>query len=216
MPVFMCCNRKFFDLLEQLAESSYEAANQLSTLMRCPNPHDEVSTCAAITSARSKAKAKTLEITNELCRSFFTPFDREDIQGIADLLYRIAKISEKVMERIRMHKLGGEQDDFYPQSDLIKQEAEVMRELIRELATKNNSERILSCVTRLNQLEQDGDIIRRDLMVALYESDRPTRDLLIRRDIYDMLEKVVDRFRDVAAIALHVVLKKSYKRIWQI
>jgi uncharacterized protein Yka (UPF0111/DUF47 family) len=50
---------------------------------------------------------------------------------------------------------------------------------------------------------------RADLLAALYASERDIRDLLIRRDIYDMLERVVDRFRDVSSVALQIVLKQG-------
>lgn len=202
-------DEKFLTLLNKLADSSHAAAHQLNALMRCPTPHDEVAAISAIIKAKADAKTTSLSITKELCRSFVTPFDREDIQLLADHLYKIPKIAEKIMERIRMHKLTRGQEDFYPQVELIQQEADVMREMIRELGSKKSSKKVLEYVSTLNQLEQKGDNIRESLLEALYASDRDIRDLLIRRDIYDMLEKVVDKFRDLSGVALQIVLKNS-------
>lgn len=202
-------DKKFHILLEQMAAVAYEAANGLSDLVHGNTAHDEVAAASAIVSAKSRAKAVSMEITKELCRSFITPFDREDIQAIADHLYKIPKITEKIMDRVRLHKLTGKNDDFLPQIDLIKQEAEAMRDIVKELSIKGDAKRILDKVALLHQLEQKGDNVRQDLLSALYSSDRDIRDLLIRRDIYDMLEKVVDRYRDVAGVAMQIVLKNT-------
>lgn len=202
-------DKKFHILLDQLATIAYEAASNLHSLVHCATPHDEVAASSGIVNAKSKAKAVSMEITRELCRSFITPFDREDIQAIADHLYKIPKITEKIMDRLRIHKLTGRNDDFIPQIDLIKQEAEAMRDIVTELRMKGDSKRILDKVALLHQLEQKGDDVRQDLLAALYTSGRDVRELLVRRDIYDMLEKVVDRYRDVAGVAMQIVLKNS-------
>lgn len=202
-------DKKFHTLLNQLAAVAYDAATNLHALVHSTTPHDEVNSASGIVTAKSKAKAISMEITRELCQSFITPFDREDIQAIADHLYKIPKITEKIMERVRLHKLGGNHADFLPQIGLIKQEAEAMRDIVTELGKKGDSKRILDKVALLHQLEQKGDDIRQSLLAALYTSDKDVRELLVRRDIYDMLEKVVDRYRDVAGVAMQIVLKNS-------
>lgn len=202
-------DKKFHTLLDQLAGVAYDAAINLHALVHCSTPHDEVAASSGIVAAKSKAKAVSMEITKELCRSFITPFDREDIQAIADHLYKIPKITEKIMDRVRIHKLTSKNTDFIPQIDLIKQEAEAMRDIVKELSVKGDTKRILDKVALLHQLEQKGDDVRQSLLAALYTSDRDVRDLLVRRDIYDMLEKVVDRYRDVAGVAMQIVLKNS-------
>ncbi len=47
------------------------------------------------------------------------------------------------------------------------------------------------------------------LLKNLFKGDRDIRDLILRKDVYDMLEKVLDRYRDASAVALQIVLKHS-------
>lgn len=48
------------------------------------------------------------------------------------------------------------------------------------------------------------------MLVSLFEDDSSDiRNLILRKDIYDMLEKVLDRYRDAAGIALQIVFKHS-------
>ena len=177
--------------------------------MDAPDDAARVRTGEAISAAKAQAKAVSNEITAELCRCFVTPFDREDIHDFASHLYKIPKTIEKVKERILLHKLVNEGGDFSRQVDLILQEAAAMEEMVQALVHRKDPKKILENAAVLQELEQKGDAVRNDLMAGLFSAQRDVRDLILRRDIYDMLEKVVDRFRDVAGVAIQVVLKKG-------
>lgn len=199
---------KFYTLLSRQAEFVRISTDNLTSLFLSTDSENDAA-FNRIMAAKSGAKATSLEITKELCQTFVTPFDREDIQDIADNLYRIPKTIEKIAERVLLHNIPANQGDFDRQVKLIAGEAEVMTELISALISKNANKTVIEKAEKLNELEQTGDEIRNDLLKSLYSTERDIRDLLIRRDIYDMLEKVVDRFRDVASVALQIVLKHS-------
>ena len=199
---------KFYTLLSRQAEFARISTDNLTSLFLSTDSEKDAA-FNRIKAAKSGAKATSLEITKELCHTFVTPFDREDIQDIADNLYRIPKTIEKIAERVLLHNIPANQGDFDRQVKLIAGEAEVMTELISALISKNANKTVIEKAEKLNELEQTGDEIRNDLLKSLYSTERDIRDLLIRRDIYDMLEKVVDRFRDVASVALQIVLKHS-------
>ena len=58
-------------------------------------------------------------------------------------------------------------------------------------------------------MEAHGDEVLGQLLKNLFKGDRDVRDLILRKDVYDMLEKVLDRYRDASAVALQIVLKHS-------
>ena len=95
------------------------------------------------------------------------------------------------------------------QVELILQEAEVTRTLLNALTAKKGSKLVVESANALKDLEHKGDTLRNELIVKLFKSDRDIKEIILHRDIYDMLEKVVDRFRDVASVALQIVLKHS-------
>lgn len=200
---------KFYKLMEALSSEVYNSTICFKEFIESKNPSDMQTAVAKIQTIRSQSKVTSSKITEELCRSFITPFDREDIQDITNILYKIPKIIEKVSERITMHGMGVEGGDFSYQAELIVQEATAMRTLLNALIAGKGSKDVLESVDLLKDLEQKGDKVRNELIVALFKSDRDIREIILRRDIYDMLEKVVDRFRDVASVALQIVLKHS-------
>jgi uncharacterized protein Yka (UPF0111/DUF47 family) len=210
-PALLPKDDNFSQLLTELAEEALISARQLKEFMDCPDRASKDKASAAVTAARTRAKLLAQKTTEALCRCFITPFDREDIQDLTDIMYKIPKTIEKVRERVILHDISCGEGDFARQVDLILQEAEVTRDMVRALVSggSGKSREVTQRVNTLRDLEQQGDSMRNELMAELFRSDRDIRDLLLRRDIYDMLEKVVDRFRDAAGVVLQIVLKYS-------
>jgi hypothetical protein len=62
---------------------------------------------------------------------------------------------------------------------------------------------------RLQSIEGDADKLELELLRDLYHGDYDAKHIIFLRDIYELLEKVIDRCRDAGNIILQVVLKYS-------
>ena len=91
---------KFFDLLEagsEEAKASVELFSQyLKTVAAGASPN---STLDQFIQTRRKEKRIRHTMTEELCKTFITPLEREDIEALSFALYRIPKQVEKIVER---------------------------------------------------------------------------------------------------------------------
>jgi len=199
----------FCALLGQLSTEARNTALHLQTFVESQSAADREQAAAAISASKNTAKKITTEITRELCRTFITPFDREDIQDLASDLYKIPKTIEKIKDRLSMHDIASQGGDFSRQVALIVQEAEAMEDMIRELTTGKNNTKVVARANILQELEHKGDAILGELLVSLFRDTTSPRELILRKDIYDMLEKVIDRYRDASDVALQIVLKHS-------
>lgn len=201
---------KFSRLLEQLSAEAQACARHLKTFAESDNPDEQSRAGQAIAESKATAKLLSSQVTKELCRTYITPFDREDIQDFASELYKIPKTIEKIKDRLATHHLSNAKGDFSRQIDLIVQEAEAMEDMVRELTKKgHDTKRIVAKAAVLQNLEHKGDTVLGELLVSLFKDNTDARDMILRKDIYDMLEKVIDRYRDAAAVALQIVLKHS-------
>jgi uncharacterized protein len=209
MPRLIPQTHQFNDLLEKLTAEACAAAKNLQNFVKAANDDDRARAALAIEATRANSKNLSIGITEELCRSFITPFDREDIHDLSEILYKIPKTVEKIKDRILLHKLFGQPNDFAPQADIIAAEAGVLQDIMTSLLRGENNKQVREKIAALRDLENDGDDIRNELLTALFSRPCDIRELLLRRDIHDMLEKVVDRFRDAANVAFQVVLKHS-------
>ena len=57
--------------------------------------------------------------------------------------------------------------------------------------------------------EGDADKLELELLHDLYHGDYETKQIIFLRDLYELLEKVIDRCRDAGNIILQIVLKYS-------
>src|SRR5437667_11718095 len=87
---------KFFDLLEASAEEAHGSVQLLNALIKSP---EQARSLEEFAHTRRKDKRITEEITEELCKTFVTPLEREDIEALASALYKIPKTAEKFGER---------------------------------------------------------------------------------------------------------------------
>jgi uncharacterized protein Yka (UPF0111/DUF47 family) len=200
---------KFFRLIEGLAEQAQASAHALRTCVESADAGQRAEAAKQASHVRSEAKKLSTEVTNQLCLTFITPFDREDIQDLTRMLYKITKTGDKICDRLTQYDLGNDKDDFSEQSELIIQEATAMRDLVYELTTGHGTKRIMDKVDVLYDLEHRGDAVLSSSLEALFKKDLDARGFILRKDIFDMLEKVIDRYRDAAAVALQIVLKHS-------
>lgn len=200
---------KFNVLLKDLAAQAGDCAHHLKIFVDSDDKEVRLSAAQSISETRDRAKDLAAAMTRELCQTFVTPFDREDIQAIAENLYRIPKTIEKVKDRMLMHDLGGRHEDFVPQTDLIVMEADAMVAMVDDLVSGKNGQKVQDRVALFYDLENQGDKILGELLVTLFKNSGTNHDLILRKDIYDMLEKIIDRYRDAAGVALQMVLKHT-------
>lgn len=209
MPGFLPRQDRFLQLIEALAAQANVCAQHLKMFIETKDSRSRDEASAAIAEARMQARMLATEMTQQLCKSFITPFDREDIQDFTADLYKIPKTIEKVKERILLHGINLEKDDFSRQVDLIVQESIVMDDMVKSLVSGKDSKKIQDKAALLYELEHKGDAVLGELLTSLFSNSRDARDLILRKDIYDMLEKVIDRYRDAAGVALQIVLKHT-------
>jgi uncharacterized protein Yka (UPF0111/DUF47 family) len=62
---------------------------------------------------------------------------------------------------------------------------------------------------RLQTIEGNADNLELKLLRDLYQGAYEPRQIIFLRDLYELLEKVIDRCRDAGNIILQVVLKYS-------
>ncbi len=197
---------KFFDLLEA---SATEGRASVQALARIVGSSDPAPLLADFATARRKDKAIKTEIDELLCRSFVTALERDDIQTLSDTLYKIPKTAEKFAERylISTHLTAGA--DFKRQIGLLDQATGIVMDMVKLLRSRTHLEQTHDLNEQLQKVEGDADKLMLELVRDLYLANTDPVRALVLRDLYELLEKVVDRCRDVGNVITNIVLKNS-------
>ena len=197
---------KFFTLLEasaQQARTSVQALVRLSQSLDKPLAVDEFAY------ARQKDKQITGEISAAVYTTFITALEREDIEELSNALYKIPKTVEKFTEHALMAPQHVRGVDFSKQISLLERATELVLELVKSLRDGMNLEKVKSLNDKLQFLEGEADKHMLTLYKDLYCSGRDPVQVIVLKDLYELLEKVIDRCRTAGNIIAHIALKNS-------
>ena len=197
---------EFCGLLEASATEAVHAVDALKKLLANPGVAPTLHEFAA---ARSTDKKITEEIGDKLIATFVTPMEREDIEALAEALYKIPKTVEKFAERyqIALHQIRGA--DFGPQVKLMDQAVHLVLQMTQALRAGRNLGGIKTLQNELQTLESEADDVLLELTKRFYEPGFPPLQAVILKDLYDLNEKVVDRCRDAGNVISHALLKNA-------
>lgn len=196
----------FYDLLEKSAEEALHGVQALKALFAQAPEGQKIDELKLV---RRKDKLITEQINEELCRTFVTELEREDIEALSNALYKIPKTVEKIAERfiICSPKLIG--SDFSRQLGMMDDAAKIVVQMVKELRKKMHLERMKDMNAGLQLIEGNADKLILELLQDLYSGKHDAIKVMMLRDLYDLMEKVVDRCRDAGNVLTLIVLKYS-------
>ena len=195
----------FFELLEKSAEEARESVDLLVRLLAKP----EAGSLDDFALLRKKDKRITEEISERLTTTFVTPLEREDIEALSNALYKIPKTLEKFGERLLLCPERVRKVDFSRQAGLLLKAADVVLVMVRALRSSPDLEKVKEQNDRLQYLEGEADKLMIELLRGLYNGESDPVRVIALKDLYELLEKVVDRCRDAGNVIFHIVLKNS-------
>jgi len=202
-------DQKFFDLLEASAEEALTSTKLLSNYLQRIESYRSSADLDDFIQSRRKDKKITSRITEELCKTFVTPLEREDIEELSLALYRIPKIVEKIVERLSIYPGRLPREGFVRQAQLLGQAAESVVFMVKQLRTGSNMEKISEANEKLQFAEGEADKYMLGLIKDLYQGSYDAKETVILQDLFEMVEKAVDRCRDAGNVVFQIVLKYS-------
>jgi len=196
---------RFFELLESSADEARRAAQAVRRLIEAP---DNGQTLDQFIEFRKGDKRVHEEISRMVCNTFITPFDREDIDMLSSALSRISKVLKKFAERVLLLRPHLKAELFEKQSMLLQQATDTLNEMVRQLRSPQ-LEIVQAANDRLHHYEGDADKLMLSLLGELYNGQYEALQMIVLRDLFELLEKVIDRCRDAGDVIFQVVLKNS-------
>jgi uncharacterized protein Yka (UPF0111/DUF47 family) len=197
---------KFFTLLEASAE---EARASVQALVKLSKSLDKAQAGDEFTYARQKDKQLTREIRNAVYKTFITALEREDIEELSTALYKIPKMIDKFTTRILAVPQHVRGVDFSRQIGLLHQATDIVLELVKSLRKGMDLERVKDLNDKLQFLESEADNHMMSLYQDLFSGKHEPIQALALKDLYESLEKVIDRCRDAGNVVAHIALKHS-------
>jgi uncharacterized protein Yka (UPF0111/DUF47 family) len=197
---------KFFTLLEASAE---EARTSVQALVRLSKTLDKPSVVGDFAYSREKDKQITREISAAVYSTFVTALEREDIEELSNALYKIPKMIDKFTTRLLATPQHVRGIDFSTQITLLERATDIVLELVKSLRQGMDLERVKDLNDKLQLVESEADTHMMSLYKDLFSGKHEPLQVIVLKDLYELLEKVIDRCRDAGNVIANIALKHS-------
>ena len=194
---------QFFDMFARAGANAVEVALLVEQRFTDPSAvnHSQVKALEHV------GDTMTGEIITLLNTQYITPFDREDIYGLASATDDVVDRMDYASELLDVYRIS-------ETTDFSRQQCEVMVSAARHLAAALGNLRGLaqadSHLLELKKYEDEGDRLVKEAIGSLFDDPNPDPLYVIRwKDVYDALEDAIDACETAAHHVGNIVVKNS-------
>ncbi len=197
----------FYDLFAKSASHLVEGSRELTKMLGA-DIGERDSIAARMREIEHDADESTHEIIRKVNSSFITPFDREDIHGLASALDDCMDLMDAAVDLIVLYRVGDLPAGVADQVEVLSRMSELTAEAMPRLRSmKDLSEYWIE----INRLENQADQTYRRLLAGLFNGDFGSDAITIMKlkEVVEELEAAADAFENVAHKVESIAVKES-------
>jgi uncharacterized protein len=199
---------RFFELFARHSHAVLAGAQALRAMME---GGAAVSTnCKTVIDREHDADNATREVLIAVRRTFITPFDRGSIRDLITAMDNSIDQMHKTAKTVILFDITTFTPQMKEMGDAIVRSAQLLQEAVPLLnAISSNAVKISDLTAQISALEGRADELHDVGLRELYQSKSKSDPMgfFVGNEVYDHLEKVVDRFDDVANVMHGIVIE---------
>lgn len=196
---------KYFDLFNRVASNISGSAKLLQQLFG--DFERRAAYAEQIKKLEHDCDVLTHDIVKRLNQTFITPFDREDIHSLASSLDDVEDDIDSVARRVMLYRVAKSTEDARKMADVIVRLTASLERAV--IALEKDSETVLKeCIT-IHTLENEGDSLYHDAVERLFTHETDAIQVIKLKEIYEKMERCIDRAEDAANVLESIVLKNA-------
>jgi uncharacterized protein Yka (UPF0111/DUF47 family) len=207
MKIFMPKDRVFYSLFEEVADTVAKMGKLMKEVVAEPDFDRRAAIISQIEDQEHVNDDLTHKIFTELGRNFITPFDREDIHYLASALDDICDYIYSSAKKINFYRVNPNDTGIQKMADLIDQSAEQIRNAVKELRNMRDMRKITDALVKVNSIENQADDIFDMSIDRLFETEPDAKEVIKKREIYQVMEIVTDKCEDAANVIESIIIK---------
>jgi len=189
---------KYFDLFERHADVLVSASDALVRLL---GGGAIAQSLDDIRNFETAADDLTRDVLTAVRRSFITPFDRSAITSLISAMDDAVDEIWHTAKTVRIYGVTEFEPQMRASAELARDAARLVREAIPLMRNVGrNGGRLHEITEQIVHLEGRADGLHDEGLAALYERHGAERPIVffVGRELYRYVERVLDRFQDVA------------------
>jgi len=207
IQLFTPKDKVFYSLFEQVAVNVADMGKLMKEVVAEPDFEKRGKVIKQVEDLEHKNDELTHQIFTELGKNFITPFDREDIHYLATALDDICDYIYASAKKINFYKVNPGDTGIQKMADLIVLGSESIKTAVFELRNMKNIRNITDAIIKVNSYENQADDLFDMCIERLFETEDDVKMLIKKREIYQVMEIVTDKFEDAANVMESIVVK---------
>jgi uncharacterized protein Yka (UPF0111/DUF47 family) len=118
-------------------------------------------------------------------------------------------LTEEVADRIYLYKLAQPTEYLIQMAQILHQSVGEISKAINSLRDLKRPRRILDYAIEINRLENEADMLLKHAMVQLFDSTASPLEVIKWKEVYESVEKAIDKCEDMAVVIESVVVKNA-------
>jgi predicted phosphate transport protein (TIGR00153 family) len=198
-------DRRFYQLFDRHAGLCVDGLRALTALLaNVDDPDGRVRDVEAIEKGADRVVD---EVRQLLGRSWFPPFTRTIVYDLINRLDDILDLAEDAAQSLHLYHVTRLTPEAVRLAELAVASAEKLRSAVAQLRQIESPRSILALCAEVDLLESQADHVMRAAMARLFREENDARQLVKIKAIYELLESLTDRCKDVANAIEAIVLK---------
>src|ERR1700689_4170021 len=200
---------RFFELFAQHSQAVQQGALALQGMLQ--GGEETPVFCQRVNQFENDADNVTREVLTAVRRTFITPFDRGDIKNLITAMDDAIDQMQQTAKAVMLFEVRTFEPPMREIGTILVQCSELVGRALPLLQAIGNNVALLTTITEeLTKLEGRVDDLHDIGLKELFlkHRDASAMDFIVGAEIYDHLEKVADRFDDVANEISSIVIEQ--------
>jgi len=201
---------KFFPILKEMSDVMLAASEIMIEFIQNYNHETAADYYKRIKEQEKKGDALSNRVFDELDSTFITPFDREDINMLANRLDDVTDYINNCAKKMVLYNPTKLPASALEMANLIREDAVCIGKAIDELdVLKKDAKRIKLYCTELHDIENKADDVYEHFIIELFEKETDSIELIKLKEIMGGLEKTTDAADYVGKIIKMIIVKNA-------
>jgi uncharacterized protein Yka (UPF0111/DUF47 family) len=205
--IFMPKNKVFNELFEDVVVTLEEMGHLLKQMINEFQRDKRATILTKIEDLEHKNDDHTHKLFTALSRNFITPFDREDIHYLAIALDDIADYIYSAAKKIQLYNVNPNDSGIIKMAELIENATIEVKKAVNGLRDMKNLRVMTQAMVKVNSIENQADDIFDLSIEKLFEQENDIKELIKKREIYQVMEIVTDKCEDAVNVIESIIVK---------
>jgi predicted phosphate transport protein (TIGR00153 family) len=209
LRAFLPREKRFSDLFARHAQTVEQGALALQGMLN--GGEETPAFCQRVNQCENEADNITREVLTAIRRTSITPFDRGDIKNLITAMDDAIDQMQQTAKAVMLFEVRAFEPPMREMGALLVECAGLVRRALPLLQSIGPNVALLTAITEeLTKLEGRVDDLQDIGLKELFlkHRDASAMDFIVGAEIYDHLEKVADRFDDVANEINSIVIEQ--------